>query len=165
MEPTEHFGVYFGYIQRLFQRRVSPFKYAANVCFQQGATSSRGRSQCVELAILETAPTCDTLLRHPSSSTLRSTTGKVQGWVTPSAATPVIPDSEVSSRSESSGVSYLPPLRHPSSWTLRFVTGWRVQGELPPSAATPVIPDPDVCRQLEVCHRKRRVTHILAERW
>ena len=26
VEPTEHFGIYFGYIQRLFQRRVSPFK-------------------------------------------------------------------------------------------------------------------------------------------
>ena len=25
VEPTEHFGIYFGYIQRLFQRRVSPF--------------------------------------------------------------------------------------------------------------------------------------------
>ena len=26
MEPTEHFGIYFGYIRRLFQRWVSPFK-------------------------------------------------------------------------------------------------------------------------------------------
>ena len=25
MEPTEHFGLYFGYIRRLFQRWVSPF--------------------------------------------------------------------------------------------------------------------------------------------
>ena len=25
MEPTEHFGIYFGYIRRLFQRRVGPF--------------------------------------------------------------------------------------------------------------------------------------------
>ena len=27
MEPTEHFGIYFGYIRRLFQSWVSPFKY------------------------------------------------------------------------------------------------------------------------------------------
>ena len=26
MEPTEHFGIYFGYIRRLFQSWVSPFK-------------------------------------------------------------------------------------------------------------------------------------------
>ena len=26
MESTEHFGIYFGYIRRLFQSRVSPFK-------------------------------------------------------------------------------------------------------------------------------------------
>ena len=26
MEPTEHFGIYYGYIQRLFQKWVSPFK-------------------------------------------------------------------------------------------------------------------------------------------
>ena len=25
MEPTEHFGIYFGYIRRLFQSWVSPF--------------------------------------------------------------------------------------------------------------------------------------------
>ena len=38
MEPTEHFGIYFGYIQRLFQRRVSPFntsvlRFGSRACF------------------------------------------------------------------------------------------------------------------------------------
>ena len=31
MEPTEHFGIYFGYIRRLFQSWVSPFKFQAKL--------------------------------------------------------------------------------------------------------------------------------------
>ena len=31
MEPTEHFGIYFGYILRLFQSWVSPFKGRAGL--------------------------------------------------------------------------------------------------------------------------------------
>ena len=49
MEPTEHFGIYFGYIQRFFQRRVSPFKckvYSLSLvhhCFQ-GFAANGGAS-------------------------------------------------------------------------------------------------------------------------
>ncbi|XP_043189103.1 gonadotropin-releasing hormone II receptor-like [Amphibalanus amphitrite] len=51
--------------------------YHSQLCQRiEAPPSSRGKSQSVELAILETAPTCDTLLRHPSSSTLRSATGR-----------------------------------------------------------------------------------------
>ena len=32
MEPTEHFGIYFGYIRRLFQSWVSPFKLGQHAC-------------------------------------------------------------------------------------------------------------------------------------
>ena len=40
MEPTEHFGIYFGYIRRLFQSWVSPFKGSSLVGGGQGACTA-----------------------------------------------------------------------------------------------------------------------------
>ena len=39
METTEHFGIYFGYIRRLFQRRVSPFKEHVHRCIVQNVVA------------------------------------------------------------------------------------------------------------------------------
>ena len=53
MEPTEHFGIYFGYIRRLFQSWVSPFKVKPPAEFeiiavvQPNADQDRPKNSCV----------------------------------------------------------------------------------------------------------------------
>ena len=58
MEPTEHFGIYFGYIRRLFQSRVSPFKYMPVKCI---APSVDGRCCAAEHWCLPVQPTTSVL--------------------------------------------------------------------------------------------------------
>ena len=50
MEPIEHFGIYFGYIQRLFQRRVSPFNAGV---YAESPTSLCFRGEIVTLKNIE----------------------------------------------------------------------------------------------------------------
>ena len=42
MESTEHFGIYFGYIRRLFQSWVSPFNPRPDTVFRQLRTDRGG---------------------------------------------------------------------------------------------------------------------------
>ena len=54
MEPTEHFGIYFGYIRRLFQSWVSSFNDAVELFYRW-----------TETAISEHIPTVTMKTRYP----------------------------------------------------------------------------------------------------
>ena len=75
MEPTEHFGIYFGYIRRLFQSWVSPFKASQQVTRAASAANSMlGRIKrtftCMDKEMF--LPLYKTLVRPPMENAIQA---------------------------------------------------------------------------------------------